>query len=86
MSRHSDLNRESGGIFYFGGLIMPIYSNTDMCRAISEYVHHPKYREVLRLRFCDGLTYEEISEAVNFSPQHVKHICKTYKPILISHL
>ena len=65
---------------------MPIYSNTDMCRAIAEYVHHPKYREVLRLRFCDGFTYEEIAGVTNFSPQHVKHICKTYKQILISHL
>lgn len=65
---------------------MPIYKNTDMCNAIAEYCHDKKYREVLRLRYCDGHTYEEIAEMTNFSPQHVKHICKTYKQTLISHL
>ena len=65
---------------------MPVYKNSDMCRAIDEYVHNPRYRELLRLRFCDGFTYEEIAEAVNFSPQHVRHICNQYKPLLISAL
>lgn len=65
---------------------MPIYKNSDMCRAIDEYVHNPRYRELLRLRFCDGFTYEEIAEAVNFSPQHVRSICAKYKPLLISAL
>ena len=55
-----------------------------MLRAIDEYVLNPRYRELLRLRFCDGMTYEQISEAVNYSAQHVKHICKTYKDYLIS--
>lgn len=62
------------------------YRNTDMCNAIAEYVHDYKYRELLRLRFCEGYTYEEIGEAVHFSPQHVKYICNSYKDILLSHL
>ena len=65
---------------------MPIYKNSDMLTAISEYVHNPRYREVLRMRYCDGFTYEEIAEAVGFSPQHVKYICSSYKPLLISQL
>ena len=65
---------------------MPVYKNSDMCRAIDEYVHNPRYRELLRLRFCEGFTYEEIAEAVSFSPQHVKHICREYKTVLISQL
>ena len=65
---------------------MPIYKNSDMCRAIDEYVHNPKYKEVLRLRYCEGFTYEQIAEIVNFSPQHVKYICKSYKELLISRL
>lgn len=63
-----------------------MYKNSDMCNAINEYVRNPRYREVLRLRYCEGRTYEEIAELVNFSPQHVKYICKSYKDILISHL
>ncbi len=65
---------------------MPEYSNSDMAFVISEYIHNPKYREILRLRYCDGYTYEEIAEEVNFSPQHVKALCKKYKQTLISHL
>ena len=63
---------------------MTIYRNEDMCHAINEYVHNVRYRELLRLRYCDGLTYEEIAGIVNFSPQHVKAICHQYKDMLIS--
>ena len=65
---------------------MPVYKNSDMLAAINEYVHNPRYREVLRLRFCESFTYEQIAEAVRFSPQHVKAICREYKPVLISRL
>lgn len=86
MSRHSNLYGESGGIFIYGGLFMPVYKNSDMMLAIDEYVHNPRYRELLRLRYCDGYTYEQIAEAVNFSPQHVKKVCQSYKALLLSHL
>lgn len=65
---------------------MPDYKNSDMCNAINEYVRNPRYKELLRLRFCEGRTYEEIAALVCYSPQHVKHICKTYKDYLISRL
>lgn len=65
---------------------MPNYKRSDMCKAIDEYVLNPRYRELLRMRYCEGMTYEQIAEAVNYSAQHVKHICKTYKEYLISHL
>ena len=65
---------------------MPVYKNSDMCNAIDEYVRNPRYRNVLRLRYCQGETYERIAEEVNYSTQHVKYICKTYKDLLMSHL
>lgn len=65
---------------------MSDYKNSDMCKAIGEYVRNPRYRELLRLRFCEGMTYEEIAGIVSFSSQHVKYICKEYKDFLISHL
>ena len=86
MSRHSILKGIVAAFLLFGGVFMPIYKNSDMRAAIDEYVHNPKYRELLCLRFCDGFTYEEIAETVNFSPQHVRHICRKYKPLLISAL
>lgn len=65
---------------------MPEYSNTAMLAAIAEYVHNARYREVLRLRFCEGLTHEEIAGVVGYSTQHVKHICKAYKSLLINRI
>ena len=62
------------------------YRNSDMKLAIDEYVHNPRYRELLKLRYCDGMTYEEIAEAVDYSTQHIKTICKKYKDLLYSHL
>ena len=55
---------------------MPVYKNSDMRAAIEEYVHNRRHRELLRLRFCEGCTYEEISEIVSFSPEHVRYVCK----------
>lgn len=86
MSRHSILLQDSGGILSFGGFIMPKYSRIDMCRAIDTYVINPRYREVLRLKYCEGLTHEQVAEAVNYSTQHVKYICKEYKDYLMNHL
>lgn len=63
---------------------MLIYKNSDMLSAIEEYVHNARYREVLRLRFCESCTYEEIAFTVGFSPQHVKTICSKYKQLLMS--
>lgn len=63
-----------------------IYRNSDMVIAINEYVHNAQYREVLRLRLCEGYTYEQIAELCRFSPQHVKHIVRLYKEFLISQI
>lgn len=65
---------------------MPDYKNSDMLHVINEYVRNPRYRELLRLRFCEGRTYDEISEAVGYSPQHVREIVRTHKDLLIRHL
>lgn len=71
--------------YLFGGVLMP-YKRSDMRRAIDEYIINPRYRDLLLLRLCEGRTYEEISEIVSYSPQHVKYICRTYKDFLINHL
>lgn len=65
---------------------MPDYKNSDMRNAIEEYIRNPRYRHLLRLRFCEDATYEEIAECVNYSPQHVRYICKTYRDFLMNHL
>lgn len=65
---------------------MPKYNRYDMLKAIETYVINPRYREVLRLKFCEGLTHEQVAEAAHYSTQHVKHICGEYKEYLLTHL
>ena len=65
---------------------MPAYDRFEMCKTISAYVINAKHREVLRLRYCEGYTYEAAGDAVGYSTQHVKHICKAYRDLLLSHL
>lgn len=65
---------------------MPQYNRHDLARIIDSYIINPRYRLLLRLKLCEGQTYEEVAEAVNYSPQHVKHVVKTYKAFLISQL
>ena len=62
------------------------YNRFDMRNAIESYVVNPRYREILRLRLCEGYTMEQTAEATHYSTQHVKHVCKTYKDYLISRL
>jgi len=65
---------------------MPDYRRSDMCNVIDEYVINPTYRKMLKLRYCEGMTYEQIAENTNYSTQHVKHVCKRYRDLLISRL
>ena len=65
---------------------MVIYNRLDMCRAIDSYVVNPRHREVLRLKFCEVMTYEQVGAITHYSTQHVKSICKNYKEMLISFL
>jgi len=57
-----------------------------MCQAIDDYIINARYRDILRMRFCEGMSYEQIGEAANYSTQHVKFICKKYRDSLISRL
>ena len=63
---------------------MPTYNRYDMSRVIETYVVNPKYRQVLQLRYVEGLTHEQVAEVAGYSTQHVKSICRNYKNYLIS--
>ena len=65
---------------------MSNYKRSDMRNTIDEYVINSMYRDVLKLRYCDGMTYEKIAEMCNYSTQSVKRICTSYRDVLFSHL
>lgn len=63
---------------------MQIYSAKRLCEIIDDYVHDARYREILKMRFCENFTYEVIAEEVGFSTQYTKEIVKRYKTMLFS--
>ena len=62
------------------------YTNSQMCELIDEHIHNLKYRNILRLRYIDGLTYEKIAEEVNMSVQQVKTIVYKAQEKLIRYI
>lgn len=62
------------------------YKNSDMQLAIDEYVHVSWQREVCRLKFIEGYTYEQIAEIMGYSAVYIKEIVKKHKSILFANI
>ena len=62
------------------------YTNSRITAVIDEHVHSSWQREALKLRFCDGLTYEQIAERLGYSTQYIKEITKRHKDVLFANL
>ena len=64
---------------------MPDYTNSAMRAYIDEHVHKARDRRILKLKYIDGLTHEEIAEAVQMSPRQIDTITRRFRetaPIL----
>lgn len=55
-------------------------------RAIEEWCFNQNYREILKLRFLDGATFEQIAEHVNMSVRQVKRIVYKYGDKVLRHV
>ena len=62
------------------------YSNTDMEKAINEYIHSERDRQILKSRLIDGLTYDELSDKYHLSARRVKTIVYRAQDGLFKHL
>lgn len=63
-----------------------MYTNSQMQAAINEHIHSAWQREACRLRFCDGLTHEQIAERLGYSTQYIKETIKKNKALLFTYL
>ena len=50
------------------------YTNSQMNRAIDEYIHNERDRKILKRRLIDGCCYEPLAEEFGLSVQRVKTI------------
>ena len=62
------------------------YTKSQMCSLIDEHIHNARNRNILRLRYIDGLTYEKIAEEMDMSTQQIKTIVYKSQAKLIRYL
>ena len=61
-------------------------SNTDIDKAISDWIHNKRNREILHDRLVDGLIFDELSSKYNLSVQQIKSIVYKGKETIFNHL
>jgi len=66
--------------------VLPDYTTTQISTLIDEHIHNSKYRDILRLRLIDGMTYEQIAEESDMSVRQTKNIVYKALQILIRYL
>ena len=50
------------------------YSNSEIEKAIDEYVHNQRNRAILKRRLIDGICFEPLAEEFDLSVRQVKNI------------
>lgn len=53
---------------------MSEYRNSDVVKAIDEYIHSERDRAILKRRFIDGICYEPLAEEFDMSVRQIKNI------------
>lgn len=62
------------------------YKNSDMFRAIDEYVHVSVDRKILKDRYLNGLTVEQLAEKYYTSTSSIKRTVDKYQGTLTAAL
>lgn len=50
------------------------YSNSEISKAIDEYIHSERDRAILKRRLIDGICYEPLAEEFDLSVRQIKTI------------
>lgn len=53
-------------------------SNSEIIGLIDEWIHNSIYRDILKSRFIEGMTFEELAQKYDYSVRHIKHIVYKY--------
>lgn len=62
------------------------YTNSQIAIVIDEYIHKKKHRELLKKRYIDGLTFEELAENFDLSVRQTKTIVYAAEKVIFSHV
>lgn len=61
------------------------YTNSGITAAIEEYVHSERDRAILKDRFIDGLTFEQLAERHDVSTRTIKNVIYKYEYTVFKH-
>ena len=62
------------------------YTNSQILKAIGEYLHSDRDRSILARRLIDGVTYERLAEEFDLSVRQIKNIVYRNEEILFRNL
>ena len=62
------------------------YANSQIAAVIDEYIHKKRNRELLKRRYIDGVTFEELAEEFDLSVRHTKTIVYNAENVIFSHI
>ena len=62
------------------------YTNSQISSLIDEHIHHALHRKMLKDRFIDGMTYEQIAEKHDITARQTKNIIYKSMDSLIKYL
>ena len=51
-------------------------TNSELAEKIGEHIHSERYRQIMRMKLIDGLTYEKIAEIMEMSPRYVRSLVR----------
>lgn len=61
-------------------------SNSEIDKAISDWIHNKRNREILHDRLIDGMIFDELSAKYNLSVQQIKTIVYKGKETIFTHI
>ena len=61
-------------------------SKDDLEELIAQWIHNKRNREILRLRFIDGIRYDELAEKFDLSVTRVKEIVRKSACAISAHI
>ena len=62
------------------------YTNSQIALVIDEYIHKKIHRDLLKKRYIDGLTFDELAEKFDLSVRQTKNIVYTNEKVIFSHI
>lgn len=65
---------------------MKEYTNSQIALVIDEYIHKATHRKLLKRRYIDGLTFEELAEEFDLSVRQTKTIVYANEKVIFSHV